>query len=131
MRNRDWPSGTTEATAPVLRHGSSATTRRSRPSTHAATFLGLGQGVAWEKYHGRGERTGHLEDTRSTWRLRVACFDIYRRPRQPRREGRLWYVPRGVRRLREWCQDGKPVWSISNRHHRGRLRQTDPAAVRR
>ena len=25
-------------------------------------MLNLGQGVAWEKYHGRGERTGKLED---------------------------------------------------------------------
>jgi hypothetical protein len=75
-------------------------------------FLGLGQGVAWEKYHGRGERTGHLEDyPKYLAGCDVACFDIYPAAHDDLAvKDALWYVPRGVRRLREWCRDGKPVW---------------------
>ncbi len=76
------------------------------------TFLGLGQGVAWEKYHGRGERTGHLEDyAKYLAGCDVACFDIYPAAHDNLAvKDALWYVPLGVRRLREWCQDSKPVW---------------------
>ena len=76
-------------------------------------FLGLGQGVAWEKYIGRGERTGHLEDYAEYMKgCDIPGFDIY-----PAAAGNLqvkdalWYVPLGVRRLREWCGDRKPVWA--------------------
>ena len=31
-------------------------------------FVGLGQGVAWEKYDGRGERQAIWRTTRSTWK---------------------------------------------------------------
>jgi hypothetical protein len=41
----------------------------------------------------------------------VACFDIYPAAHDNLAvKDALWYVPRGVRRLREWCQDAKPVW---------------------
>jgi len=75
-------------------------------------FLGLGQGVAWEKYHGRGERTGHLEDyAQYLAGCDIACFDIYPAAHDNLAvKDALWYVPRGVRRLREWRQDTKPVW---------------------
>jgi hypothetical protein len=75
-------------------------------------FLGLGQGVAWPKWHGRGERTGKLEDYPEYIKgCDIVCYDIY-----PKAEGAaelataLWHVPLGVRRLRQWCQDTKPVW---------------------
>lgn len=76
------------------------------------TFLGLGQGVAWEKYHGRGERTGHLEDYATYLAgCDIACFDIYPAAHDNLAvKDALWYVPLGVRRLRQWCQDSKPVW---------------------
>lgn len=75
-------------------------------------FVGLGQGVAWEKYHGRGERTGHLEDyAQYLAGCDIACFDIYPAAHDNLAvKDALWYVPRGVRRLREWCGDAKPVW---------------------
>jgi hypothetical protein len=75
-------------------------------------FVGLGQGVAWEKYHGRGERTGHLEDYPKYMEgCDVACFDIYPAAHDNLAvKDALWYVPRGVQRLREWCKDSKPVW---------------------
>jgi hypothetical protein len=79
--------------------------------TTRPTFLGLGQGVAWEKYHGRGERTGHLEDyAKYMAGCDVACFDIYPAAHNNLAvKDALWYVPRGVRRLREWSHDTKPV----------------------
>ena len=76
-------------------------------------FLGMGQGVAWEKYIGRGERTGHLEDYAEYMKgCDIAAFDIY-----PAAAGNLevkdalWYVPLGIRRLRERCGDHKPAWA--------------------
>ncbi len=75
-------------------------------------FVGLGQGVAWEKYYGRGERTGHLEDyAKYIEGCDIAGFDIYPAAHDNLAvKDALWYVPLGVRRLRQWCQDSKPVW---------------------
>ncbi len=75
-------------------------------------FLGLGQGVAWEKWYGRGERSGHLEDyAKYIEGCDIPCFDIYPAAHDNLAvKDALWYVPRGVRRLREWCKDSKPVW---------------------
>ena len=112
--NRDWPSGTTKGYGPpvppqwiVRDYEKIKTVDVTRP-----IFLGLGQGVAWEKYHGRGERTGHLEDyAKYMAGCDIACFDIYPAAHDNLAvKDALWYVPRGVRHLREWCQDSKPVW---------------------
>ena len=75
-------------------------------------FVGLGQGVAWEKYYGRGERTGHLEDYAKYMEgCDIVGFDIYPAAHDNLAvKDALWYVPLGVRRLREWCKDSKPVW---------------------
>ncbi len=75
-------------------------------------FLGLGQGVAWEAYHGRGERTGHLEDyPKYIAGADLIGFDIYPAAHSdPAVKDALWYVPRGVTRLRRWSADSKPVW---------------------
>jgi hypothetical protein len=76
-------------------------------------FVGLGQGVSWEAYIGRGERTGHLEDYPEYIKgCDIPGFDIYPAAHDKLDvKDALWYVPRGVRRLREWCQDTKPVWA--------------------
>ena len=73
---------------------------------------GGGQGIAWDGWWGRGERSGHLEDYPEYMKGGdVVDFDIY-----PAAHGTsaikdaLWYVPLGVRRLREWVGDTKPVW---------------------
>jgi len=75
-------------------------------------FLGCGQGVAWEKWHGRGERTGHLEDYAEYIQgCDIVGFDIYPAAHDSLDvKDALWYVPRGVHRLRKWCKDAKPVW---------------------
>ncbi|MBI3923592.1 MAG: hypothetical protein HY318_19390 [Armatimonadetes bacterium] len=75
-------------------------------------FLGLGQGVAWEKWYGRGERTGKLEDYPEYIKgCDIVGFDIYPAAHDALDvKDALWHVARGVRRLREWCKDSKPVW---------------------
>ncbi|UCD52751.1 MAG: hypothetical protein JSW27_08955 [Phycisphaerales bacterium] len=76
-------------------------------------LLNLGQGVAWDQWHGRGVRTNCPED----YPLYVqACdtvsFDIYPACHaHPDVAGRLWYVARGVERLVGWTQGAKPVWN--------------------
>jgi hypothetical protein len=76
-------------------------------------LLNLGQGAAWDGWHGRGVRTNHPEDYPQYLRgCDVASFDIYP-VTHDRKEvaGKLWYVARGVERLREWTQDRKAVWN--------------------
>ncbi|MBI4605851.1 MAG: hypothetical protein HY721_28120 [Planctomycetes bacterium] len=76
-------------------------------------LLNLGQGVAWDAWHGRGVRSRHPEDYPEYLRgCDVASFDIYPvvHP-SPEVAGKLWFVPRGVDRLREWSRDQKVVWN--------------------
>jgi hypothetical protein len=76
-------------------------------------MLNLGQGVAWDAWHGRGVRTNHPEDyPEYAEGCDIVSFDIY--PvvhRHADVAGRLWYVPLGVSRLREWTGDEKIVWN--------------------
>jgi hypothetical protein len=96
-------------------------------------FLNLGQGVAWDGWHGRGVRTNHPEDyPEYVEGCDIASFDIYPACHDhPDIAGNLWYVPFGVERLREWTDDEKPVWCciettrISNPDH-----EPDPADTR-
>ena len=76
-------------------------------------LLNLGQGVAHDNYIGRGVRRGHLEDYPEYVKAAdIVSFDIY--PvvhRKPEIAGKLWYVPKGVDRLRQWTGDRKVVWN--------------------
>ncbi|MBN1851641.1 MAG: hypothetical protein JW829_02925 [Pirellulales bacterium] len=76
-------------------------------------WLNLGQGVAWDAWHGRGVRTNHPEDYPAYAKgCDVVSFDIY--PATHRHEsvrGNLWYVAQGVSRLRKWTGDAKIVWN--------------------
>jgi len=75
--------------------------------------LNLGQGVAWDGWHGRGVRTNHPEDYREYVRgCDIASFDIYPAVHdRPAVAGKLWYVAKGVDRLRKWTDGKKPVWN--------------------
>jgi len=75
-------------------------------------LLNLGQGVAWDGWYGRGVRTNHPEDyPRYVEGCDIASFDIYPAVHSSRQvAGNLWYVARGVSRLRGWSGD-RPVWS--------------------
>jgi hypothetical protein len=75
-------------------------------------LLNLGQGVAWDGWHGRGVRTNHPEDYRDYLKgCDIASFDIYPASHEkPEIAGNLWYVPRGVDRLRRWSEGKKDAW---------------------
>lgn len=76
-------------------------------------LLNLGQGVAWDGWHGRGVRTNHPEDYAEYVKgCDIASFDIYPVTHsKPQVAGKLWYVARGVERLVEWTGGNKPVWN--------------------
>jgi hypothetical protein len=76
-------------------------------------LLNLGQGVAWDGWHGRGVRTNRPEDYPLYARGGdIVSFDIYPVVHD-RKEvaGKLQYVGRGVQRLVNWTEGRKPVWS--------------------
>ena len=76
-------------------------------------MLNLGQGVAWDKWHGRGVRTNHPEDYPEYVKGGdIISFDIYPVVHSsPEVKGKLEYVPRGVDRLRKWSKGQKVVWN--------------------
>jgi hypothetical protein len=76
-------------------------------------MLNLGQGVAWDRWHGRGVRSNHPEDYPGYVRGGdIISFDIYPAVHDhPDVAGRLWLVPFGVMRLRDWTHDAKQVWN--------------------
>jgi len=86
-------------------------------------LLNLGQGVAWDGWHGRGVRTNHPEDYPEYVKgCDIASFDIYPVVHtKPEVAGKLWYVAKGVERLVKWTEGKKVVWNciectrISNR----------------
>lgn len=107
-------------------------TLRERDPTRPV-FLNLGQGAAWDGWHGRGERSGHPEDYPEYLQgCDIGCFDIYP-VTHPHREvqGKLEFVGRGVQRLRRWTLDQKPVWACIETGHvnNGKVRPT-PEQVR-
>ncbi|WP_334128569.1 hypothetical protein [Sneathiella sp.] len=77
-------------------------------------LLNLGQGVAWDVWHGRGTRTNHPEDYKTyVGGGDILSFDIYPFTHSDRSvRGRLDYVARGVDRLIRWSGGAKPVWSV-------------------
>lgn len=82
-------------------------------------FLNLGQGVAWDGWHGRGVRTNHPEDYPEYLKgCDIASFDVYPVTHSHADvQGRLEFVARGVRRLRDGCRATKPVWACIETTH--------------
>ncbi|HNS19216.1 MAG TPA: hypothetical protein PKH24_01895 [Sedimentisphaerales bacterium] len=76
-------------------------------------LLNLGQGVAWDGWHGRGVRTNHPEDYPLYIQgCDIASFDIYPATHdKPAVAGNLWYVARGVERLVGWAGGERIVWN--------------------
>jgi hypothetical protein len=76
-------------------------------------LLNLGQGVAWDGWYGRGVRTNHPEDYPQYVRGGdIVSFDIYPAVHdKPAIAGKLWYVARGVERLRRWAGPDRIVWN--------------------
>jgi len=84
-------------------------------------LLNLGQGVAWDDWFGRGVRTHHPEDYHEYIKgCDIASFDIYPVVHDsPAVKGNLWYVPRGVDRLKQWSKPGQIVWNAIECTHIG------------
>jgi hypothetical protein len=84
-------------------------------------LLNLGQGVAWDGWHGRGVRTNHPEDyPEYVQGCDVISFDIYPAVHdKPAVAGKLWYVARGVDRLRTWTGSRKVIWNCIECTHIG------------
>jgi hypothetical protein len=76
-------------------------------------MLNLGQGVAWDGWYGRGVRTGNAEDyPQYVQGGDILSFDIYPVVHdKPAVAGKLWYVARGVRRLRGWSGSDRITWN--------------------
>jgi hypothetical protein len=76
-------------------------------------FLNLGQGVAWDDWYGRGNRTHHPEDYPNyAAGADIVSFDIYPATHPSKAvSGNLWYVARGVERLVQWTEGKKRVWN--------------------
>jgi hypothetical protein len=85
---------------------------RERDSTRPV-LLNLGQGVAYDNYIGRGVRRNHMEDYPEYIQgCDIVSFDIYPVVHdKPEVAGKLEFVPRGVRRLRDWSDGEKIVWN--------------------
>jgi hypothetical protein len=78
-------------------------------------LLNLGQGVAWDGWYGRGERTNHPEDYAEYARAGdIVSFDIYPATARPKDEvhGQIWRVGYGTQRLRQWARPEQPVWTV-------------------
>jgi hypothetical protein len=93
--------------------------RKADPSR--PVMLNLGQGVAWDGWYGRGVRTNHPEDYAEYIQgCDIASFDIYPVVHdKPEVRGNLWYVPKGVDRLRDWSGEKKIVWNCIECTHIG------------
>ena len=76
-------------------------------------LLNLGQGAAWDGWHGRGVRKNHPEDHPEYVKgCDIASFDIYPACHdKPEVAGNLWYVAGGVERLVKWTQSEQVVWN--------------------
>jgi hypothetical protein len=76
-------------------------------------MLNLGQGVAWDGWYGRGVRTNHPEDyAHYVQGGDIVSFDIYPAVHdKPAIAGKLWYVARGVERLRGWAGSERIGWT--------------------
>lgn len=97
-------------------------------------LLNLGQGVAWDHWHGRGVRTDHPEDYPLYVKAcDIASFDIYPVTHSHARvSGNLWYVARGVERLVQWAGDQRAVWNCieCTRINNAKLKKPTPHQVR-
>jgi hypothetical protein len=95
-------------------------------------LLNLGQAVAWDNYIGRGVRRNHPEDYPEYAKGGdIVSFDIYPvTSPYPEIRGNLWYVPRGVERLRGWAGPGKIVWNCIECTRISSDRKATPGQVR-
>lgn len=95
-------------------------------------MLNLGQGVANDAWVGRG--SGARPDDYLTYvkGCDIVSFDVYPVAGLERPDGAsfLWYVPKGVDRLRQWTGGQKRVWNCIECTHISGPQKATPAQVR-
>lgn len=104
---------------PIPPHEIVAGFEAMRKRDQRPVLLNLGQGAAWDGWHGRGERTNHPEDYPEYVKgCDIVSFDIYPVTHSHRDvKGKLEFVGRGVQRLRNWTRQQKPVWACIETGH--------------
>ena len=109
------PLGGGQGYGPPVKPGDIVTGYRKLAKTDPSrpVLLNLGQGVAWDRWHGRGVRTNHPEDYPEYLEgCDIASFDIYPAVHDKAEvAGKLEVVARGVDRLREWGKGRRIVWN--------------------
>jgi hypothetical protein len=82
-------------------------------------LLNVGQGAAWDGWHGRGERSNHPEDYPEYVKgCDIVSFDIYPVTHTHRDvKDKLEFVGRGVQRLLAAGRGRKPVWACIETSH--------------
>jgi hypothetical protein len=96
-------------------------------------MLNLGQGVAWDRWRGRGVRTNHPDDYPEYIKGGdIVSFDIYPAAHDsPEVAGKLDFVARGVERLVKWGTGRKVIWNcIECTRISNPTRKATPAQVR-
>ena len=82
---------------------------RSADPVHPV-LLNLGQGVANDRWVGRGSQAKLSDYEKYVKAADVVSFDVYPVAGLGR-EDLLWYVPKGVDRLVKWTAGKKPLWT--------------------
>ena len=88
--------------------------RMRRRDDSRPVFLNLGQGVANDEWKGRGPQ-GKLSDYPGYVQATdVVSFDVYPVAGigKPDGENYLWYVAKGLDRLREWSGGKRIIWNV-------------------
>ncbi len=85
--------------------------RRADPTR--PVMLNLGQGVANDEWNGRGSDAKPDDYLTYVKGANLVSFDVYPVAGldKPHPENYLWYVPKGVERLRRWTGGRKAVWT--------------------
>jgi hypothetical protein len=95
-------------------------------------LLNLGQGVANDEWKGRGAGAKLSDYETYVKGGDIVSFDVYPVAGidKPDGENYLWYVAKGVERLRNWTGGKKRVWSCIECTQIGSTRKATPAQVR-
>ncbi len=95
-------------------------------------LLNLGQGVANDEWHGRGAGAQLSDYETYVLGADLVSFDVYPVAGigKPDGEEYLWYVAKGVERLRGWAPATTPVWAVLECTHISSPRKATPEQVR-
>lgn len=95
-------------------------------------LLNLGEGVANDEWIGRGVGASLADYPEYVKGSDIVSFDVYPVAglNKPDGENYLWYVPKGVTRLRGWTAGRQRVWNCIECTHIGSDRKPTPQQVR-